>query len=123
MVLHVNGLHAVHLDFCACERVLEYGLPRQQLLRRQWFPATFEQPQTCATFSMLDHFQMATLQAKVTMYDYYSALEKLTDNSGLYTPRVSHRAFFPVKYMIACTYRVDTKSLFGCTENSVTLPV
>jgi hypothetical protein len=30
-----------------------------------------------------------TLQGKVTTYDYYSGLEKLTDNTGLVKVRVS----------------------------------
>ncbi|KAF9488269.1 hypothetical protein BDN71DRAFT_1539350 [Pleurotus eryngii] len=93
VVFHINGLHIVALDFCTCDRVVDYSLPQQQLLRRQWFPATFDQPQTCATFSMLDHFQMSTLQAKVTMYDYYAALEKLADNSGVGTPRSRYKEF------------------------------
>ncbi|KAJ8489239.1 hypothetical protein ONZ45_g13657 [Pleurotus djamor] len=81
VVIHVNGLHVIHLDFCGCEKVKDYGLPRQQLLQRRWFPATISQPQSCATFYLLDHFSMNTLQGKVTMYDYYAALEKLTDNT------------------------------------------
>ncbi|KAJ8699281.1 hypothetical protein PTI98_002412 [Pleurotus ostreatus] len=83
VVLHVNGIHTVTLRFCACDEAASHGSPRQQLLRRQWFPATFEQPQTCATIRLLEHFHMQNLQGKVTLYDYYSALQKLTDNSGL----------------------------------------
>jgi hypothetical protein len=53
------------------------------VLRRSWFPATNLEPQTCATFRLLETFHIMTLQGKVTTYDYYSGLEKLTDNSGL----------------------------------------
>jgi hypothetical protein len=35
---------------------------------------------------------MQTLQGKISMYDYYSALEKLTDNTGLQLGKV--RNFF-----------------------------
>ncbi|KAJ8494859.1 hypothetical protein ONZ45_g13096 [Pleurotus djamor] len=82
-ILHVNGIHSITVKFCNCDRRSEHGTNRQQLLRRGWFPATFEQPRTCATFALLDHFQSQTLQSKVTAYDYYSALQLLTDNSGL----------------------------------------
>ncbi|KAF9489972.1 hypothetical protein BDN71DRAFT_1349873, partial [Pleurotus eryngii] len=88
MVLHINGLHVITVNFCACDHVIEYGLPHQQLFQKRWFPAMFEQPQMCAPFSLLNHFQLATLQAKVTMYDYYGALEKLLNNSGLLHPPI-----------------------------------
>ncbi|KAJ8473447.1 hypothetical protein ONZ45_g16298 [Pleurotus djamor] len=80
VVIHVNGLHVVHVDFCSCEKAPLNGLPRQQLLRRNWFPATTTQPQTCASLGVLKHFSMVTLQGKITMYDYHSALEKLSNN-------------------------------------------
>ncbi|KAJ8481555.1 hypothetical protein ONZ45_g15279 [Pleurotus djamor] len=83
VVLHTNGIHRVCVQMCTCDKAPTHGHPRQQLLRRRWYPATFDQPQTCATFSLLKHFQMQTLQAKTISYDYYAALEKLTDNSGL----------------------------------------
>lgn len=82
-ILHVNGIHVLPVRFCACDEVHRHGSPRQQLLRWQWFPATFEQLQTSATLRLLEHFHMQTLQGKVTIYDYYSALQKLTDNTGL----------------------------------------
>ncbi|KAJ8469845.1 hypothetical protein ONZ45_g16753 [Pleurotus djamor] len=80
VVIHVNGLHLVHVKFCCCEKAPQHGLPHQQLLRRNWFPATTTQPQTCATFGVLKHFSMVTLQGKITMYDYHSTLEKLSNN-------------------------------------------
>ncbi|KAI0772180.1 hypothetical protein BC629DRAFT_1595397 [Irpex lacteus] len=61
MVIDVNGIHPVN----------------------QAVPATLTDPTTCATFAVLEHFHITTLQSKITAYDYYSALEKLTDNTGL----------------------------------------
>ncbi len=78
----MNGLNQIAVDFCACEHVGTYGLMRQQLLRHRLFPATIDQPQTCSTFSLLEHYRMQALQSKITMYDYYMALEKLTENRG-----------------------------------------
>ncbi|KAJ7801750.1 hypothetical protein B0H14DRAFT_3489222 [Mycena olivaceomarginata] len=51
VVLHDNGIHSVHGG---------------------WYPATDEQPQTAATFLMLDKFHVNTLQAKTTAYDFYN---------------------------------------------------
>ncbi|KAJ7837785.1 hypothetical protein B0H14DRAFT_3459923 [Mycena olivaceomarginata] len=43
-------------------------------------------PGHASTFEVLDTFVTQTYQAKTTMYDYYSALEKLTDNTGIKPP-------------------------------------
>ncbi|KAJ8503496.1 hypothetical protein ONZ45_g10817 [Pleurotus djamor] len=93
VILHINGIHTLCVQFCMCDQVSIHGTGRQQLLRRRWFPATFDQPQTCATFCLLKHFQMQTLQAKTTSYDYYSALQKLTDNSGLVSLPMRYKEF------------------------------
>src|SRR5882724_3583584 len=82
-VIHTNGLHHVHIDYCECDLFADYGSHRQQLLQQQWYPATHNEPQTCAMFALLKHFHMQNLQGKVAGYDYYSALEKLMDNTGM----------------------------------------
>ncbi|KAJ7856129.1 hypothetical protein B0H14DRAFT_3644088 [Mycena olivaceomarginata] len=65
VVLHDNGIHSVHGG---------------------WYPATDERPQTAATFLMLNKFHVNTLQAKTTAYDFYTVLERLTDNTGIKPP-------------------------------------
>ncbi|KAJ7908806.1 hypothetical protein B0H13DRAFT_2233210 [Mycena leptocephala] len=80
VVLHENGIHEVNVDFCGCENNVDHYI---QLLRMGWFPATPEKPKTCATFILLDRFLIETSQAKTTMYDFYGALEKLTNNEGV----------------------------------------
>lgn len=97
VVIHTNGIHSVAVDFCECENAENAGSLRQQVLRRSWYPSTHLEPQTCFTFRVLEHFHMQTLQGKVAMYDYYLALEKLTDNTGLYPCKVclpSNRGLF-----------------------------
>ncbi|KAJ7633773.1 hypothetical protein DFH06DRAFT_1139696 [Mycena polygramma] len=86
VVLDIGYIHKVNVDFCGCERRFECGSERIQLLRQRWFPATHEFPRTAATLSLLDFFLVQTLQAKTTMYDFYTALEKLTDGSGRKPP-------------------------------------
>ncbi|KAF7322733.1 CxC2 domain-containing protein [Mycena chlorophos] len=80
-VLHHNGIHNVAVDFCGCH---QHGRVRHdlQLLRNRWFPSTNNRPQSCATFACLDAFHAITLHSKCTPYDYYQALEYLTDGSG-----------------------------------------
>ncbi|KAJ6453223.1 hypothetical protein C8R47DRAFT_951488, partial [Mycena vitilis] len=86
VVLDVGYIHKVNVDFCGCERRGKIGTERTQVLRKRWFPATHEHPRTAATFAMLDFFLVQTLQAKTTMYDFYAALERLTDGSGVKPP-------------------------------------
>jgi hypothetical protein len=87
-VIHTNSIHPVALDYCGCRDEHIVGSRRQQLLRRSWYPATHKEPKTCSTIVGLDTFHIMTLQGKVTAYDYYSGLEKLTDNTGLVKVRV-----------------------------------
>ncbi|KAF7351520.1 CxC2 domain-containing protein [Mycena sanguinolenta] len=85
VVLHHNGIHTVNVDFCGCDSAhrAEHYI---QLLRAGWYPASDERPQTAATFQLLDEFHLHTLQAKTTAYDFYSVLERLTDNTGVKPP-------------------------------------
>ncbi|KAK7030523.1 CxC2 domain-containing protein [Favolaschia claudopus] len=82
VVLDVSGIHQVRVEFCACERRLEMGSLRTQLLRRRWFPATDDHPRSAATFRLLDHFQKLTLQAKTTHWDFYCTVERMVDAAG-----------------------------------------
>ncbi|KAK7039745.1 hypothetical protein R3P38DRAFT_2514191 [Favolaschia claudopus] len=73
VVVDVDYIHEVAVDFCGCERQLESGHERIQLLRYRWFPATHDLPRTAFTFRVLDNFHVQTLKGKTTMYDYYTA--------------------------------------------------
>ncbi|KAF7345872.1 CxC2 domain-containing protein [Mycena venus] len=86
VTLHCNGIHDVLVDFCGCHLANASGPPEVQLLRVGWFPATHECPHTVATFAVLEQFHLETLQAKVTMYDFYTVLERLTNSCGLKPP-------------------------------------
>ncbi|KAF8210752.1 hypothetical protein K438DRAFT_2046371 [Mycena galopus ATCC 62051] len=85
MILHDNGIHAVNMDFCACNSALRVE-PYIQLLCAGWYPASDERPQTAATFAVLNKFHLHTLQAKTTTYNFYAMLEWLTANTGIKPP-------------------------------------
>ncbi|KAJ7018016.1 hypothetical protein C8F04DRAFT_1278419 [Mycena alexandri] len=95
-VVHSNGIHAVAVDFCGCENAHMAGTTREQTLRMSWFPATDLEPQTCATFRVVELFHILTLQGKVTTYDFYSGLEKLTDNAGLLKLKDRYKSFMRI---------------------------
>ncbi|KAJ7468442.1 hypothetical protein B0H11DRAFT_2159494 [Mycena galericulata] len=86
VVLDLGSIHTVNVDFCGCDKEYIHGPHRVQLLRRGWFPATVDSPRTCATFRMLNFFHTQTLQSKTTMYDFYTALERLTNAAGVKPP-------------------------------------
>ncbi|KAJ7824915.1 hypothetical protein B0H13DRAFT_2241284 [Mycena leptocephala] len=92
-VVHTNGIHPVALDYCGCSQAHAAGDRVEQTLRRSWFPSTSLEPQTCATFRVLETFHIMTLQGKVTTYDFYGGLEKLTDNSGLGNIKDRYKSF------------------------------
>ncbi|KAJ7219352.1 hypothetical protein GGX14DRAFT_356364 [Mycena pura] len=85
VVLHDNGIHEVAVDFCRCKhRKIPWYL---QLLHGGWYPATTDQPQTCATFACLDLYRSLSVVAKTSAYDFYALLEKMTDETGVKPPR------------------------------------
>lgn len=84
-ILHTNGLHKVNVKFCSCL----LSLPRRvQLLRARLFPATADQPRTCATFELLHHAHILLLQSSISVFHVYHTLERLTDNAGIVIVKV-----------------------------------
>ncbi|KAI1792316.1 hypothetical protein LXA43DRAFT_1093838 [Ganoderma leucocontextum] len=88
-VIDVNGRHPVTLNFCGCDAAGEAGTQVQRLLRFDLYPASQFAPGTAFTFQMLEHYHVQSLQGKMSMYDYYESLERMTDNTG--TRKVQNR--------------------------------
>lgn len=89
-VIDVTGIQVVAVGFCGCVESYKAGREhRIQLLREQWYPATSKTPRTVATFRVLRQFHTLTLQSKISAYDYYQSLVRLTDHTGTSTPPVS----------------------------------
>ncbi|VDB83266.1 unnamed protein product [Peniophora sp. CBMAI 1063] len=82
VVIHTNSVHKVNAVFCGCtgEKVSIVN----QLMNSRWYPATPEQPLTAATFEVLDAFDAHSGAGKDNAYDFYRALESLTDGTGLH---------------------------------------
>ncbi|KAK7024195.1 hypothetical protein VNI00_016503 [Paramarasmius palmivorus] len=86
-VLDITGLHHVSLNFCGCTSSVwsQTRVQQQrweQLLLYEWFPSTTTRPKTACTFCCLHQFHLMTLTGKITAFDYYRSLERLTDNTG-----------------------------------------
>ncbi|KZV70919.1 hypothetical protein PENSPDRAFT_578685 [Peniophora sp. CONT] len=92
VVIHTNGIHEVNVAFCNCAR--EKVAVRDQLLAARWYPATTDRPETAATFEVLDAFNAHSGSGKDNAYDFYRALETLTDGAGLHHISDRSKDFF-----------------------------
>ncbi|KAI9070213.1 hypothetical protein FKP32DRAFT_1558354 [Trametes sanguinea] len=95
-VIDLNGRHQICLWFCGCDNAAAAGDHAQQLLRFDLYPATDCEPNTVFTFALLEHYHIQSLQGKISMYDYYTSLERMTDNTGTEKLRDRYKAFMRV---------------------------
>ncbi|KAK0488218.1 hypothetical protein EDD18DRAFT_1335263 [Armillaria luteobubalina] len=66
---------------------------RYQLQGSWLFPATDIKPRTAVTTMALEQFQMLTFMGKISAYEYYHSLVRLTDNTGIKSPSDNFNAF------------------------------
>ncbi|KAL0563618.1 hypothetical protein V5O48_018447, partial [Marasmius crinis-equi] len=90
LVLHTNGVHRINLQFCGCSKALPQHI---QLLQRRLYPTNVRKGRisTVVTFQYLESLQIHTLTTKGSVYDFYRAIERLTDNRGLTVPKSRYR--------------------------------
>ncbi|KAF7353185.1 CxC2 domain-containing protein [Mycena sanguinolenta] len=80
VVIAPNGFHHVALNYCQCRRS---AAPQwEQLLLYGWFPSTPDHPKSAITIPTLKLFHAVSLQGKTTVYHFFQALAKITDNTG-----------------------------------------
>jgi hypothetical protein len=87
VVVDVDSVQEVEIAYCQCQHTDIVGDSWQQLMRRRLFPATIIEPHTAFTFRCLAFFHNLTLHGKLTPYEYYIAVERNTDGSGLQAPK------------------------------------
>lgn len=93
-VIDLDAIHSISLNFCACG----YGTQSRyvQLLRAGLFPVSSEHPRAAITFRTLELFELLSYESKLSAYEYYRTLSRLTDNTGMRTPPVSHMNHIPI---------------------------
>lgn len=87
-IVHTTSIHDIAIAYCACSREIPRDL---QLLRRGLYPATQQLVRTCVTFSLLKSFHLFALNGKISMYDMYRSIERLSNNTGINMPRSRYR--------------------------------
>ncbi|KAJ7917013.1 hypothetical protein B0H13DRAFT_2231523 [Mycena leptocephala] len=95
VVIDELGIHKVSYRFCACSAA-DHANNLCQLLRNGWFLATNTDPDTCATFAVLDLFRLLNMTGNVNSYDFIAALERRTDaiaSSGIRRVPDCYKAF------------------------------
>ncbi|KAI6096537.1 hypothetical protein EDD16DRAFT_1719774 [Pisolithus croceorrhizus] len=92
-IIHSNGVHSIKLDFCGCESA---EAPFQQLLCIRWFPASSEKPRTAATFNVLEQFHLLSFESKVSAFEFYQSLSRISDNTGLNPPKDRYEQFLRI---------------------------
>ena len=88
MVIHTTGIHDVSLYYCGCTREIPRDL---QLLRRGLYPSSQQRVRTCVTFPLLKLMHLFSLMGKISTYDMYRSIERLTNNTGIRMARSRYR--------------------------------
>ncbi|KAL1724879.1 hypothetical protein EV714DRAFT_222349 [Schizophyllum commune] len=68
-------------------------------MRIGWWPGSVKNPQTTATFSCLRLFHKLNAVSKISQYEFYRGIERLTDNTGNLRMPVSHSRFLYRKFI------------------------
>ncbi|KAG2090914.1 uncharacterized protein F5147DRAFT_748193 [Suillus discolor] len=89
-----NGIHEIGLDFCGCKTAKRHT---KQLLRITWFPATSTNPRTAATFQILEQYHLLSFESKVSGYEFYHSLARMTDNTRLRPQKDRYKAFMQIR--------------------------
>ncbi|KAG1789133.1 uncharacterized protein HD556DRAFT_1447197 [Suillus plorans] len=112
VVLEINGIHRLSLNFCNCATAQTHNI---QLLHACWYPSTTTNPQTAAAFRLLDHFQMYTFESKGSAFKYYQSLARLTDNTGTCQPKDRYESF--LRMSPGCGH--DSNGVLGTKEGEL----
>lgn len=90
VVIDTDMVHEIGLDFCGCGHTSNDQV--EQLLERRLFPATITNPKTAATFRCLEVFELLQYESKLTPFEFYNTISRLTDNTGLNVVKVRSRS-------------------------------
>ncbi|KAJ7439189.1 hypothetical protein B0H11DRAFT_1752144 [Mycena galericulata] len=93
VVIDTSAIHTIRYRFCGCA-LSDSANNLCQLLRNAWYPATKTDPDTCATFNVLEFFRLLNVGGDINAHNFIGALERKTDaleSSGIRRVLVSTR--------------------------------
>ncbi|KAK7017008.1 hypothetical protein VNI00_018771 [Paramarasmius palmivorus] len=97
VIVDIDSIQEVALQYCGCRVTSIAGTSWEQLIRKKLYPATTVEPRTAFTFRMLEFFHDLMLQGKVSVYDFYHALETRTDGAAVQGVKDCYEAFICVQ--------------------------
>ncbi|KAJ7834683.1 hypothetical protein B0H13DRAFT_2369770 [Mycena leptocephala] len=81
VVMDTTGIHDVRYRRCGCDRSDTLN-PLRELLRNGWFPASATDPDSCATYKVLDTFRYLNVVGNINAHDFVTVLERMTSVVG-----------------------------------------
>ncbi|KAG2103729.1 uncharacterized protein F5147DRAFT_746669 [Suillus discolor] len=98
VIIDIFSIHEVSLDFCGCAIAKSC---MQQLLRMSLFPSTTSDPKTAATFHssfgachrVLEQYHLLSFESKISAYEFYHGLRRMSDNTGLLLIKDRYESF------------------------------
>ncbi|KAL0565932.1 hypothetical protein V5O48_016083 [Marasmius crinis-equi] len=128
VVLAWNGIHHVTVNFCGCDAGKD--IPRHiQLMEMGWWPSSYKEPRSAATFELLRNLHIINLRAQTPPTDFYKSLEHITDGTGLEKLPIRDEQLMMmlhqyrhIKMLKRCGRGHDPSGVFGTTHGSVTVP-
>ncbi|KAJ7437065.1 hypothetical protein B0H11DRAFT_2255628 [Mycena galericulata] len=107
VVIDNSGIHTIRYRFCSCT-LSDQANNLCQLIRNAWYPATKTDPDTCATFDVLESFRLLNVGGNVNTHDFISALERKTEpleSSGMRRVPDRYKAFMRMSRQYAFLQR------------------
>jgi len=93
-VVHTTGVHHLPLIACACKEE-ELGRDHflMDLVYSRFYPASLRVVSTLFTEAVLDDYHLSNLECKVSAYQYFQRLRRMTDNLSLAGVRSRYHEF------------------------------
>ncbi|KAJ7225335.1 hypothetical protein GGX14DRAFT_556145 [Mycena pura] len=105
VVVDVKGIFTLDIHLCNCERGRRRNV-LSHLLANGWYPATTIDPETCATFELLELFRYLNVVGNVNVHDFIGTLERLTDPTQVGSTPDRYKAFMRMSRQYAYLKRV-----------------
>ncbi|KAJ7201941.1 hypothetical protein B0H12DRAFT_1063385 [Mycena haematopus] len=94
VVIDVTGIHHVRYRYCGCEEGSRVPLGTLgQLMGHGWYPATITDPETCATFEVLEWFRLLSVVGNINVHDFVGSLERKMDSVQIADVPDRYKAF------------------------------
>jgi len=83
-VIHENGVHVVRVQYCRCGPTSSFvsgagnNAPHQQLWQHSLYPASYKQPKTAASESVLEMFRILCCEGPVNSSAFFVFLRRLS---------------------------------------------